>query len=219
MRFGDPGFKYGVALAEITGHAMIQLAGMDILPLRFKDFADEISQYIKDISKITDDMRENTVKKNRIINENIYLEYSDPTKIFISPKPDELVPFLNFAPLQNSLAKVQLSSDNYSSVLISFREKGKSLSAEKEKILNDILMITERSLTSKDGLPKRPWYRHQIYAPGLYTGYGVKTLPGVREAIEQRNWDEAAIQIEKIAKVLQDYTAEIDKACDILRGQ
>jgi N-acetylated-alpha-linked acidic dipeptidase len=192
---------------------------MDILPLRFKDFADEISQYIKDISKITDDMRENTVKKNRIINENIYLEYSDPTKIFISPKPDELVPFLNFAPLQNSLAKVQLSSDNYSSVLISFREKGKSLSAEKEKILNDILMTTERSLTSKDGLPKRPWYRHQIYAPGLYTGYGVKTLPGVREAIEQRNWDEAAIQIEKIAKVLQDYTAEIDKACDILRGQ
>jgi N-acetylated-alpha-linked acidic dipeptidase len=219
MRFGDPGFKYGVALAEIVGHAMIQLAGTDILPFRFKDFADEISQYIKDISKITDDMRENTVKKNRIINENIYLEYSDPTKIFISPKPDELVPFLNFAPLQNSLAKVQLSSDNYSSVLISFREKGKSLSAEKEKILNDILMTTERSLTSKDGLPKRPWYMHQIYAPGLYTGYGVKTLPGVREAIEQRNWDEAAIQIEKIAKVLQDYTVEIDKACDILKGQ
>jgi N-acetylated-alpha-linked acidic dipeptidase len=219
IRFGDPGFQYGVALAEVAGHAMIQLAGTDILPFRFKDFADEISQYIKDISKITDDMREKTVNNNRLINEKIYMEYSDPTKTFISPKPEEPVPFLNFAPLQNALTKVQVSADNFAIAFNSFRDKGKSLSAEKERILNDILIATERSLTSKDGLPKRPWYRHQIYAPGLYTGYGVKTLPGVREAIEQRNWNEAGIQIDKVAKVLQDYTAEIDKACDILRGQ
>ncbi|HEY8165005.1 MAG TPA: transferrin receptor-like dimerization domain-containing protein, partial [Gemmatimonadaceae bacterium] len=71
---------------------------------------------------------------------------------------------------------------------------------------------TERALTSKAGLPRRSWFRHQIYAPGYYTGYGVKTLPGVREAIEQRNWTEAKNEIEVIAGTLNAASAEIEKA-------
>jgi N-acetylated-alpha-linked acidic dipeptidase len=219
VRFDDPEFKYGIALAEIAGHAMIQLAGSDILPFRFKDFVEEINQYIKDIVKLTDDMRENTVNKNKMIDEKIYLEYFDPTKTYIPPELDKPVPFLNFSSLQNAIAKVQLSADNYSTALNLFWEQHISLSSEKRKELNDIIMTAERYLTSKEGLPKRPWFVHQIYAPGLYTGYGVKTLPGVREAIEQRNWDEASVQIEKVASVLENYAKVIDKASLILKGQ
>ena len=178
IRFGDPEFKYGIALSEVAGHAMLQLAETEIFPFRFKDFADEISQYLKELTKITDDMRENTLSKNKLINDKIYLEFSDPTKTYFPPKSEIPVPFLNFASLQNALTKVQLSAGNYSNEFNRYLEKKKSLSDENVKKLNYILMTSERYLTSKDGLPKRPWFAHQIYAPGLYTGYGVKTLPG-----------------------------------------
>jgi N-acetylated-alpha-linked acidic dipeptidase len=84
------------------------------------------------------------------------------------------------------------------------------------KSLDEILIKTERALISKDGLPRRPWFAHLIYAPGFYTGYGVKTLPGVREALEQRNWKEANSQIEATSKVLEDCAGEIREAARIL---
>jgi len=217
VKFDDPEFQYSVALAEIAGHAMIQLTNTDILPFRFEDFVEEINKYIKELIKITDDMRVNTVNKNKMIGENIYVEYSDPKKTYFPPKPEDPVPYLNFTPLQNAMTKVQSSADNYSSKLNRYNGNGETLSVENSKLLNDILMTSERSLTSKEGLPKRPWFVHQIYAPGLYSGYGVKTLPGVREAIEQKNWKEASIQIEKVAKVILNYASEIDKASAILK--
>ena len=75
--------------------------------------------------------------------------------------------------------------------------------------LNRLLFQSERQLTAKDGLPRRPWYRHQIYAPGFYTGYGVKTLPGVREAIEQKNWSEASAQAVVIAGAIDALTSQV----------
>ena len=57
--------------------------------------------------------------------------------------------------------------------------------------LNRELIESERRLTNADGLPRRPWYKHLLYAPGVYSGYGVKTVPGVREAIEQKRYAEA----------------------------
>ena len=65
-------------------------------------------------------------------------------------------------------------------------------------------------------MPRRPWYRHQIYAPGFYTGYGVKTLPGVREAIEQKNWSEADQQIVATAQALAAHTNAINRAAEQL---
>ena len=83
------------------------------------------------------------------------------------------------------------------------------LPAEKQKELNEILYKAERSLINENGLPRRSWYKHQIYAPGYYTGYGVKTLPGIREAIEQRNWKEAQENIEIVSKTLKSYTEQV----------
>ncbi len=86
-----------------------------------------------------------------------------------------------------------------------------SLPAGKQEALNNLLMYAEQQLTSAEGLPRRPWYRHQIYAPGFYTGYGVKTLPGVREAIEQQDWNEAQEQIGKLAGTLEHMRGYLKK--------
>jgi len=79
-------------------------------------------------------------------------------------------------------------------------------------------MKAERALTTTQGLPRRSWYVHQIYAPGFYTGYGVKTLPAVREAIEQRQWKEAEQQIGLVAGTIDGLTKEVDKATALLGG-
>jgi N-acetylated-alpha-linked acidic dipeptidase len=87
------------------------------------------------------------------------------------------------------------------------------------KELNALLYQSERKLLSEAGLPRREWFKHQIYAPGFYTGYGVKTLPGAREAIEQKNWVEATEQIKVITRTLDTMSSQIEAAARKLRGQ
>ncbi len=84
--------------------------------------------------------------------------------------------------------------------------------------LNQMLLQSERRLTDPAGLPRRPWYKHMIYAPGVYTGYSPKTMPGIREAIEQRRWQEADTEIARVAKVLENEAALIDSAASDLDG-
>jgi N-acetylated-alpha-linked acidic dipeptidase len=82
--------------------------------------------------------------------------------------------------------------------------------------INSQLMQSEQKLTSSEGLPRRPWFQHLIYAPGAYTGYGVKTIPGVREAIEQKKWKEADEQIARAANALQNEATLVDSAAQQL---
>ena len=91
------------------------------------------------------------------------------------------------------------------------------MNLNQQKELGKILYQTERTLTRKKGLPRRPWFKHHIYAPGFYTGYGVKTLPGVREAIEQRNWQEAEEQIPIVANVLTNFAEQINAATELVK--
>jgi len=218
-RFGDPGFKYGIALAQFCGHAIIDLAGDDILPFRFSDFAEEVNLYLREIIALLDDMRDKTSLQNKLIDEKIFIEYSDPLKKYFPPKAEKPVPYINFAPLQNAVLRVRQSAENYSAALNSFRSEGKIFPAGKKDSLNSLLIKTERALTSAKGLPGRPWYIHQIYAPGLYTGYGVKTLPGVREAIEMRNWNEAASEIGITAQNIDAFASLIDQAVTLLKSE
>jgi N-acetylated-alpha-linked acidic dipeptidase len=83
--------------------------------------------------------------------------------------------------------------------------------------LNAILYRTERAMLDPAGLPGRDWYRHQFYAPGLYTGYDVKTLPGVREAIETKQWALARRQLEAVKKAIASVAQEVERAAAILR--
>jgi N-acetylated-alpha-linked acidic dipeptidase len=206
-RFIDPGYAYGVTLSKVCGHAVLRLAGADTLPLEFNNFTDTIGQYVAEVTKLTDTMREDTAAMNKMIEQGWWAAIQDPTQVNIAPKPKSPVPYLDFSPLQNAVARLRSSTAAYQS-----KAKGTTLSLAKQKQLDEILIKTERSLTRPEGLPGRDWFKHMVYAPGLYTGYGVKTLPGVREAIEQRNWKEASDQIIIAARTLENIADEIDKA-------
>ena len=206
-RFRDPGFNYGLALTKVCGRATIRLADADVLPFEFTNFSDTVAQYIEEIVKLTDKMRNDTKASNKMIGDGSLLAVQDPTKPYILPKPKKEVPYLNFAPLKNALAKLTESAKMYQAAA-----KDAKLTPAQRKALDIVLYKTERALTRNEGLPKRSWFKHQIYAPGFYTGYGVKTLPAVREAIEQREWEEAGRQIGNVSKVIERFASEVDRA-------
>lgn len=205
-RFGDPDFAYGVALAKVCGHATVRLANAETLPFEFTNFAETVGQYAGEVSRLIDTMREDTKIANTALSKGWWSAVQDPKESLIAPKIKEPVPYVNFAPLQNALLRLQSSVNAYQQ-----KSKG-ALPAARQRELDQILFKTERALTRAQGLPRRDWFRHQIYAPGFYTGYGVKTLPGIREAIEQRNWKEAEEQIAITAKVIEGFAAKIDEA-------
>jgi N-acetylated-alpha-linked acidic dipeptidase len=214
-RFGDPNFDYGIALAQTAGRVVLRLAQAEVLPFEFNNFAETVGKYAGEVVKLADDMRKETEERNRRIRERTFEAVADPAKTFVVPQPQEPVPYLNFAPLQNAVAKLQESARGYERARSGPQTNGKVSSAQASKSLNNALMQMERHLTRNEGLPRRPWFVHQIYAPGFYTGYGVKTLPGVREAIEQRNWKEASEQIEVVANIIAGFAGEIDRATAI----
>jgi N-acetylated-alpha-linked acidic dipeptidase len=216
-RFGDPGFAYGIALAQTSGRIVLRLANADVLPIEFTDFADTIAKYIGEVKKLADDERERTAEKNRWIKEGALEAVYDPTKPYHLPKTQEPVPSLNFAALDNALARLQESARKYQTAMSRTNTNGQLPSRETLKKLDTILIKTERAMLTESGLPRRPWYKHQIYAPGFYTGYGVKTLPGVREAIEGRNWSEAGEQIQVTAQTIEHVAAEIERGVKTLK--
>jgi len=199
----DPGLVYGEALAQVAGHATLRLANAPRLPFEFKGFTDNVSVYISEIETLADNMRTNTEETNQNITDGIYDLILDPTKSFGPPAAQAQVPFFNFAPLKNALARLESAAENYETTIAS------GVAATTEE--NYLLYQTERELIRQEGLNGRPWYKHHIYAPGFYTGYGVKTIPGVREAIEQRQFDEVAGQIDIAAEVLTKMAVKVEE--------
>jgi N-acetylated-alpha-linked acidic dipeptidase len=193
-RFKDSSFKYGVALSETAGHAVLRMADADLLPFDFRSLQTTIDKYTKEVIELVDKMRENTAIENQLIKANDYAIAADPKKHEQLPVAKDQVPMLDFNVLKTALDTLKKSADKLAATWTAASQT----TANHDK-LNQLLYHAEQQLLS-DGLPRRPWYRHTIYAPGFYTGYGVKTLPGIREAIEQRNWDEAQQQIGVVAK-------------------
>ena len=216
VRFGDPTFAYGVTLARTTGRALLRLGDADVLPFEFESFSETVTRYVDEIVTLTDEMRTQTERTNRLIADGRYVLARDPTKTYVPPTVEDPVPHLNFAPLQNVLTRLEASARAYGDALSP--EAVAHLSVADQRALDQMLIRTERVLTREDGLPGRPWFTHQIYAPGFYTGYGVKTIPGVREAIEQRDWPLATTQIALAADTLALFAAQVDRATGILSG-
>lgn len=201
-RFKDPKFEYGVALAKAAGRSTIRMANADLLPFDFRSLQQTINNYTTEVINLLDQSRENTIIENQLIKENHYVRASDPTETFIQPKPKEEVPFLDFSAIQNAVKTLENATNN----LAELTSKS-SLSPDQKNSINRQVYQAEQQLLLSEGLPRRGWYKHSIYAPGFYTGYGVKTLPGIREAIEQRNWDETQQQIEKAAAAINRFAA------------
>lgn len=201
-KFRDPGLVYGAELAKVTGRATLRLANAPRLPFEFGGFADNIALYVRELEELADGMREETETVNRMIEDGTYAVALDPSKSFGPPLPKAPVPYFNFAPLRNALERLERAADAYDAATV-----GSGATSEE---INQLLYTSERELTRDEGLDGREWYKHHIYAPGFYTGYGVKTLPGVREAIEQRDFDKVGQQVEIAAGVLNRMAERVE---------
>jgi N-acetylated-alpha-linked acidic dipeptidase len=207
-RFSDTSFVYERALAQTAGTAIVRFADAEILPYDFTGLSSAVGRYLKELQKLSEKMRDDITERNMEIEEGVFAATADPRIPSVPPKPEAVPPFLNFAPMENAAAALKQSVERYQKSYTRFLDSTRAVPGK----LNGILIQTERALTSDEGLPKRPWFKHQIYAPGLYTGYGVKTIPGVREAIEQKEWNEANEQIARVALVLDRESKMIDSA-------
>ena len=206
-RFKDPTFEYGVVLAKTAGRTTLRFADAEALPFDFRNLQSTISKYTNEVIAQADEQRENTLVENQLIKEKYYTIANKATEPLLPPVAKDEVPFLNFSSLQNAVASLAKSADGLNAVIST-----NTLSAAKKNELNKQLYKAEQTLLTKEGLPRRGWYRHAIYAPGFFTGYGVKTLPGIREAIEQRNWKEAQEQIEITAATITNLSTYLDAA-------
>ncbi|HZF25201.1 MAG TPA: transferrin receptor-like dimerization domain-containing protein [Steroidobacteraceae bacterium] len=216
VRFGDPGFVYGVVEAQTVGRAVLRMANVEVLPLQFEGFATSVDDYVQDVHKLADDRRKHAQDLTRLADQNAFTLASDPTRPVLAPEPEPEVPYFDLAPLDNVVARLKKSAAAYDKAYQQLVQNNVTLSAATRTSLNQLLQGMEQSLTSERGLPGRSWFRHLIYAPGTLTGYGVKTLPGVREAIEQHRWDEANEYSRLTAQVLQGYCDRLDKATALL---
>ena len=216
VRFGDPGFHYGVAMAQTAGRLVLRSADADVLPLEFSGFADTVATYVQEVHKLADERRKHAEDLARLIDQNDFALASDPTRPLLAPQREPSVPYLEFAPLDNAAARLKSAASRYDAAYGRRAAAGLQLADADRKQLNELLRGMEQSLTDARGLPGRDWYKHLIYAPGLLTGYGAKTLPGVREAIEANRWDEANTYIGLTARVLEAYAERLDKASALL---
>jgi len=214
-RFKDPTFEYGIALAQTVGRAELRLAEADVLPFEFTAFADTLGRYVTEVGKLADEMRDETEETSRRLRDRTYQIAADPKQVEVLPSPRPPVPFISLAPLLNAKARVDASAKAFEAAAQARTAAG-PLPVETQKALDAVLMAAEHSLTRAEGLPRRPWFVHQVYAPGFYTGYGVKTLPAVREALEQREWAQAEEQARTVAGVLEGFAAQIDRATAIV---
>jgi N-acetylated-alpha-linked acidic dipeptidase len=215
--FSDTDFSYGRALSQTAGTAVMRLADADLLPYNFNGLAETIHRYLDELQKLWQTKQDEAIERNKEIEEGVFAATADPKKTSVPPPALEVPPHLNFAPLQNASDALTHSAERYQKALEKVSSNGDlAVSPAQLQALNQKLMQSERKLTSPEGLPNRPWFQHLIYAPGQYTGYGVKTIPGVREAIEQKRWKEADEQIVRAANALQDEAALVDSAAQEL---
>jgi N-acetylated-alpha-linked acidic dipeptidase len=216
VRFGDPGFVYGIAETETVGHVILRVADADVLPLQFAGFADAVDGYVSELHDLTEQKRKAAEELGRLLDRNAFTLASDPTRPLLAPERDPDVPYLDLAPLDNVAARLKKSAKGYDDLYQKLGAGTSKLSPAQSRELDELLRGMEGTLLYAHGLPGRDWYKHLIYAPGLYTGYGVKTLPGVREAIEQNHWDEANQYAGLTAAALAAYCDRLDQAAALL---
>jgi N-acetylated-alpha-linked acidic dipeptidase len=217
--FSDTTFVYGRALAQTAGTAVMRLADAELLPFDFSDFADTMRKYVDDLKKLLKTKQDEARELNKEIEEGAFTATADPKRIFVPPNPEGIPPYLNFAPLENATDAVTQSAERYRKAVAKANARGgAALAGAPLSSLNALLIQSERKLTNPEGIPGRPWYKHEIYAPGVYTGYGVKTMPAVRESIEQKKWelaDEGIIEVSKVlaaeAELINSAAAELEK--------
>ena len=217
-RFSDTTFAYGRALAQAGGTAVVRLADAELLPFGFTGLADATARDAQELEALLKARQDEAREVNLELQEGAFAATADPRKPRVPPAPQEVPPHLNFAPLRNGVEAVQQAAAAYERALAAARERGgEALSAPGMRSANRALLAVDRAMLDPAGLPRRPWYRNMVVAPGMYTGYGVKTLPMAREGIELGTWPEAeegltraGRALEAVATAIRNATAQVD---------
>jgi len=211
-RFGDPKFAYGVALAQTAGRVVLRTADADVLPMRFADLADAAAGYVSEVQKLADSEREDAGKLKGLLDSGAFRLAGDPQVTYLAPAVPGDVPRIDFRVLADASARLRKSARAYDAAFERCAGTDYLLPSGEVAELNVLLQGLEQTLTSKSGLPGREWYQHMLYAPGLYTGYGAKTMPAIREAIELQHWSDATSYIPIVAASLNAASARLDEA-------
>jgi N-acetylated-alpha-linked acidic dipeptidase len=215
--FSDPNFIYCRALSQTIGTAVIRMADSDLLPYDFNALTATVRRYETELETLAQTERDQIIERNRQIDDKVFDAMADPQETYVPPTREDVPPFFNFAPLRNALETLAHSSERYGRAHSRAMQNGGAAMASASLVdVNMRLLHCERALTDDKGLPGRPWFKHMLYAPGFYTGYGVKTIPAVREAIEQKQWDRVSEQIPRVSVVLEKEAAAIDAASTAL---
>ena len=213
--FDDPGLKYGATLSKTAGRIVLRLADADTPPMRFGDFAEAVSTYLEEVTKLADERREQDRKREALAKDDAFRVASDPLKPVGAPAPETETPHIELAALSDAVDHLKKSATTFDSA---YADKGSRLDAARRAKLNAMLRDIDQLLLDERGLPGRPWFKNLVYAPGRLTGYGAKTLPGVREAIEDRRFDDANVYAARTAKVVNNYADRLDQAHSVVEG-
>ena len=215
-RFVDPGFAYAGALARTAGRLVLRMAESDLPVQRYSDFANTVSNYLDEVKKLADRKRDEQTAQAKMFAANAFKLSDDPTLSSGPPTPLKAVPYFNLAPIENAITRLRASAKAYDAALAA---KGAALPAARKGQLVELAGRTEQALLMEPGLPGRGWYKNMIYAPGRLTGYGAKTLPGVREAIEDERWADVDTYAALIGKALAAYADRLDDGVALINGK
>ena len=217
--FVDTDFVYGRALAQTIGTAAMRLADADLIPVDYSPQAEAISKYETELEKLLKEKQDEFTERNLELQEGVFKATNDPRRPTQPPPAETVPPYMNFSPMKNAIDTLKKSAEHYSKALSKWRDNGSpQLSAEKVELINADLIQVPRLFLNEKGLPERPWFKNQVYAPGAYTGYGAKPIAAVREYMDEKKWKEADAQIPGVAHVIENVAAGIDKAADDLES-
>jgi len=212
-RFVDTDFVYGRALAQTIGTAIIRLADADLVPVDYSPQAEAIAKYEAELEKILKDKQDEFTERDLELHEGAFAAANDPRRPTVPPPVEVVPPYMNFAPMKNAIELLKKSAERYSKALAAWQREGSpAVSVDKLQAINTDLIAVPRLFLSEKGLPARPWFKNQIYAPGAYTGYGAKPIAAVREYMDEKKWKEADAQIPQVAQVIENVAGGINKA-------
>jgi N-acetylated-alpha-linked acidic dipeptidase len=217
IRFGDPTFEYGVALAQVAGRIVMRAANAEVLPMRFSDFSATVDRYLDQLHKQADKQREEAEKQHKLLEAGDYKLAADPKHPVAAPERLSDVPKIDFAPLDVAAKELKASAQAYEKAYDALAENGLDIPADQLQQVNELMATLEQRLLDVQGLPGRPWYKNMIQAPGELTGYAPKVIPAVHEALDARDWNRADKYAGVTAKVLDSYRAQLDKLTALLK--
>ncbi len=209
--FLDTDFAYARVLAQTVGTAVIRLADADVLPFEFTDLAETVQKYVKELHDLLNKKQEDIRERNRQIQDDVFTATTDPRRPQVPPKVEPVPQAINFAPLDNAATALVDSARHYEKALAAATPRLAGNTGAL-RALNRQLRQAEPQLVDTAGLPNREWYRHLLYAPGFYTGYSVKTVPGVRENIEQGHYTDAETEVVRVSRALMRLVGLVDSA-------